>query len=45
MMKLYSLVGNEILKLLMKKRLFVVFGILLILIGLFAYPHTGTVLM
>ncbi|NBG87151.1 ABC transporter permease subunit [Isachenkonia alkalipeptolytica] len=41
-MKLYNLVGNEILKLFMKKRLFVVLGILLILIGLFAYGEQYT---
>ena len=41
-MKLYNLVGNEVLKLFMKKRLFVVFGILLILISLFAYGEQYT---
>jgi len=39
---LYNLVGNEILKLFMKRRLFVVFGILLVLISLFAYGEQYT---
>ncbi len=41
-MKLYSLVGNEVFKIIMKKRLWVIVGILIILIGLFAYGEHYT---
>jgi ABC-2 type transport system permease protein len=41
-MKLFKLVENEVIKIIFKKRLLVIFGILLVLISLFAYGQKYT---
>jgi ABC-2 type transport system permease protein len=42
-MKLFSLVENEVIKMIFKKRLFLIFGILLVLITLFSYGEKYTI--
>jgi ABC-2 type transport system permease protein len=43
-MKLYKLVQNEVFKMIFKKRLLMVFGILVVMIALFAYGQNRIIL-